>query len=432
MRILAPHKFTHILQIAASARLIATTTPVPIENEGDILNQCELLNQRAIIIVLDSVGIGELPDAEIYGDCGSNTICNIASALNGLKLPNLQAMGLGNIADIRGVAPVSAPTAAYGKMAEISEGKDTTTGHWEMAGTPVLKAFPTYPKGFPEEIITAFEEAICRNTLGNIAASGTAILDALGEDHIETGYPIVYTSADSVFQIAAHEDVIPPQELYVLCEKAREILTGEHAVARVIARPFVGGKGNFRRTANRRDFSLAPPEGHLLLQVQKAGLPSVGVGKIHDIFAESGITDSFPTKNNADGIEKLCQAMVKYDKGLIWANLVDFDMVYGHRNDVAGYGRALEEFDEALPMVLAQLQEGDMLFITADHGADPTTESTDHSREYVPLLIYGKKVAAVDLGLRETFADVGATIADYLQVTLPPAGISMLPVLQNQ
>jgi phosphopentomutase len=394
--------------------------PAPIENEGDFLYN------RAIIIVLDSVGIGEMPDAKVYGDCGSNTICNIADSVGGLKLPHLQAMGLGNIASVKGVAPVSNATAAYGKMAEKSQGKDTTTGHWEMAGTPILTALPTYPHGFPAEVTEPFQKAIGRKILGNTVASGTAIIEKLGAEHMQTGYPIVYTSADSVFQIAAHEEVITLEELYDMCLKARNILTGKHAVARVIARPFTGKAGDFRRTANRRDFSLLPPKGHLMSMVEKAGLPSVSVGKIHDIFAENGVTDSFPTKNNADGINKLLQAMAKYDKGLIWANLVDFDMVYGHRNDVQGYGKALEEFDALLPQILAQLHENDILFITADHGADPTTESTDHSREYVPLLVYGKKVHPVDLGLRQTFADVGATVADYLQVTFPPTGTSML------
>ena len=320
----------------------------------------------------------------------------------------------------------------FGKMQEISCGKDTTSGHWEIAGTPVLKPLPTYPHGFPPEVIQPFVQAIHREILGNVVASGTQIIADLGEEHLKTGKPIVYTSADSVFQIACHKDVVSLEELYEMCRQARKILTGKHGVGRVIARPFIGQPGNFTRTSERRDFSLEPPAHHLLMQVQKAGLPSVAVGKIHDIFAESGVTYSFPTVNNADGIEKIQLAMEQFSEGLIWANLVDFDMLYGHRNNPVGYAKALEEFDASLSAILEKLQPGDLLLITADHGNDPTTPSTDHSREYVPLLVYGPQLKnGVDLGIRPTFADAGATIAAYLQVEPVPTGTSFLTALQD-
>lgn len=384
--------------------------------------------KRVVLIVLDSVGAGEAPDAAAYGDVGSNTLGNIAKKLGGLRLPNLGALGLGNILPLLGVAPAAAPAGAYGKMQEVSCGKDTTAGHWEIAGTPVLQPLPTYPEGFPGALLAEFERLIGRGTLGNTVASGTVIINELGDEHLRTGRPIVYTSADSVFQIAAHEEVVPLPELYEMCRIARRLLVGEHGVGRVIARPFVGkANGSFERTANRRDFSLLPPAGNLLAAVQQAGAPTVAIGKIHDIFADQHIDASYPTKNNADGMEKLLAALAKHPAGLIWANLVDFDMLYGHRNDTAGYGAALEEFDAFLPRLLGLLQPDDLLFITADHGNDPTTVSTDHSREYVPLLAAGQRVAAgVDLGTRSSFADLGATAAEYLGAGALPAGRSFL------
>lgn len=390
-------------------------------------------NRRVILIVLDSVGAGEAPDAAAYGDVGSNTLGNIAAAMGGLHLPNLQKLGLGNILPLAGVPAVAEPAGAFGRMQEISCGKDTTAGHWELAGTPLLNPLPTYPHGFPAELLAEFERQIGRGTLGNIPASGTVIIEQLGEEHLRTGKPIVYTSADSVFQIAAHEEIIPLPQLYEMCQIARRLLVGEHGVGRVIARPFVGQPGSFKRTANRRDFSLPPPAGNLLETVQAAGLPVVAIGKIHDIFADRHIDFSYPTKDNADGMQTILTTMAKHQTGLIWANLVDFDMQFGHRNDVAGYAAALEAFDAWLPQLLAQLQPADLLLITADHGNDPTTSSTDHSREYVPVLASGAMVAGGrDLGIRPSFADLGATAADYLGAgKLPalPAGNSFLPYI---
>ena len=392
-------------------------------------------NRRVILIVLDSVGAGEAPDAAAYGDVGSNTLGNIAAAMGGLHLPNLQQLGLGNILPLAGVPAVAEPAGAFGRMQEISCGKDTTAGHWELAGTPLLNPLPTYPHGFPAELLAEFERQIGRGTLGNIPASGTVIIEQLGEEHLRTGKPIVYTSADSVFQIAAHEEIIPLQQLYEMCQIARRLLVGEHGVGRVIARPFVGQPGSFKRTANRRDFSLPPPAGNLLETVQAAGLPVVAIGKIHDIFADRHIDFSYPTKDNADGMQTILATMAKHSTGLIWANLVDFDMQFGHRNDVAGYAAALEAFDAWLPQLLAQLQPADLLLITADHGNDPTTSSTDHSREYVPVLASGAMVAGGrDLGIRPSFADLGATAADYLGAgKLPalPAGNSFLPYIMQ-
>lgn len=387
------------------------------------------MDKRAIIIVLDSVGAGEAPDAADFGDVGSNTLGHIAKQTEGFALPNLAAMGLGNILPLKGVPRVERPSAAFGRLQEVSLGKDTTAGHWELAGTPVLRALPTYPNGFPRELIKEFERQIGRPTLGNEVASGTEIIQRLGGRHLRTGYPIVYTSADSVFQIAAHEEVIPLKTLYRMCEQARALLVGEHGVGRVIARPFVGEPGEFVRTANRRDFSLLPPAGNIWEQVQGGGLPTVAIGKIHDIFADCNIDFSYPTVGNADGVEKLLVAMELHQSGLIWANLVDFDMLYGHRNDVAGYAAALRSFDEALPRIMTCLRPEDLLIITADHGNDPTTPGTDHSREYVPILVYG--AAAVDLQIRPTFADVGATVAEYLGVRSTASGNSFLALLKG-
>lgn len=390
-----------------------------------------MAEKRVILIVLDSVGAGEAPDATAYGDAGSNTLGNIAKAMGGLSLPNLQSMGLGNILPLAGVEPLAAEklaAAAFGKMQEVSCGKDTTAGHWELSGTPLLRPLPTYPNGFPTDLIAEFERQIGRRTLGNVVASGTVIIQELGEEHMRTGWPIVYTSADSVFQIAAHEQVIPPEQLYEMCGLARRLLVGEHGVGRVIARPFVGEPGGFSRTERRRDFSLLPPSGNLLAAVQAAGLPVVAIGKIHDIFADQNIDFSYPTANNADGMAKIMAALDKHSAGLIWANLVDFDMLYGHRNDVAGYGAALQAFDAWLPQLWSALRPDDLLLITADHGNDPTTPSTDHSREYVPVMAMAQTAArrGVNLGVRSCFADLGATAAEYLGAAELPAGRSFL------
>lgn len=375
--------------------------------------------KRAIIIVLDSVGIGELPDAADFGDVGSNTLVNIKKARPETSLPNMAALGLGNIQgeDIHLLGKVDAPKGCYCKMAEKSIGKDTTTGHWEIAGIVTANPFPTYTEtGFPKEVMDAFETAIGTKTLGNYSASGTEIIKELGEEHMKTGYPIVYTSADSVFQIAAHEEIIPLDRLYEICGIARKILTGEHGVARVIARPFVGSPAEgFTRTKNRKDFSLEPTGVTILDLAKEKGMEVVAIGKIEDIFEHRGMTKTDHTTNNADGIEKTIQYMKEEFEGILFTNLVDTDMVYGHRNDVEGYAGALEYFDGKLPEIMAQLKEDDILIVTADHGCDPTTPSTDHSREYVPVLICGKKVKeGVDLGIRKGFTDLGQTVADYL------------------
>ncbi len=383
------------------------------------------MNKRAIILVMDSVGIGALPDAAAYGDAGSNTLGNIATALGGLRLPCLAGLGLGHIGTFLGVEPAPAPTAAFGKMTERSTGKDTTTGHWEMAGILQEKPFPTYPQGFPASLLQEIRRISGRDILGNIASSGTAIIQALGEEHLATGALIVYTSADSVLQIAAHEDVVPLPKLYDICLKVRQLMQGEHAVARVIARPFVGKPGAFVRTAGRHDYSLKPPAGHLLQKITAAGLPVAAIGKIRDIFAGDGVGKSYAAADNVMIMQQTCRAMDEVDAGLIWANFVDFDMLYGHRNNVLGYGRALESFDAMLPDCLGKRRPKDLIFITADHGADPTTPSTDHSREYVPLLALGGKPA--DLDCRTTFADLGATVAQWLGVGPLALGQSMLP-----
>jgi phosphopentomutase len=387
--------------------------------------------KRAIILVMDSVGIGELPDADKYGDCGSNTIGNISSEIDGFCLPNLQTLGLGNIDDMKGIDKIDNPIACYGKLTEKSKGKDTTTGHWEMAGIILNKAFPTYSHGFPAEVIKKFEKAIGTKSLGNIVASGTEIINQLGEEHIKTGYPIVYTSADSVFQIAAHEEVIAPEDLYEICIAARNILKGEHSVGRVIARPFLGTPGNFIRTDRRRDFSLKPLEKTVLDYAVKKGLDVKAVGKIEDIFAKQGITGAVHTHNNMDGVNRTLDYMRDDFEGIIFTNLVDFDMLYGHRNDVKGYAKALVEFDNRIPDILNKLKDDDLLFITADHGCDPTTPSTDHSREYVPIIVYGKKIKKnINLGIRSTFADLAATIAEYLDIKADISGTSFYKLIE--
>ena len=345
---------------------------------------------RFIVIVLDSVGIGEAPDAAAFGDVGSHTLGNMARVVGGLKVPHLEAMGLANIAILEGVLPQLEPTAAYGKMAEISAGKDTTSGHWELMGIEVSQAFPLYPDGFPPEIMDRYEAETGRGWLGNYPASGTVIIDELGEEHMRTGKTIVYTSGDSVFQIAAHEEIIPVDELYKICRIAREILRGEHEVSRVIARPFVGSPGNFERTANRHDFSVPPTEPTVLDSLKEAGLMVYAVGKIEDIFTGQGITEAVHTQDNMDGVDKTIAAMRDHrERGLIFTNLVDFDAKFGHRNNPEGYANALVEFDQRLPEIMDALAEDDVLVLTADHGNDPTYPGTDHSREYVPILITG-------------------------------------------
>lgn len=389
--------------------------------------------RRAILLVLDSVGVGPLPDARRYGDEGSNTLVNTALAVGGLSLPNMANLGLGHLADIKGVPPVSAPLGSFGVLQEVSPGKDTTTGHWEIAGIILERPFPTYPHGFPPEVIEPFKKAIGRDILANFPASGTEIIAQLGNEHMRTGKPIVYTSADSVFQIACHEEIIPVEELYRECEIARRLLTGEHAVGRVIARPFAGKPGEFYRTERRHDFSLPPPRPTLLNHVADAGMGVFAVGKIKDIFAGCGITRAVHTKNNMEGIDWTVRLMDEVERGLIFTNCVDFDMLYGHRNDAPGYAKALEAVDRRLPEILGRLRPGDVLIITADHGCDPTTPSTDHSREQVPLLVAGPDLASGrKLGVRRSFADVGRTVAEWLGVRPLEAGESFLALLRDE
>jgi phosphopentomutase len=376
---------------------------------------------RVIWIVLDSVGIGELPDAADYGDVGRNTLGHIADS-RPLNIPNLVRLGLANIAPLKHLQATTAPLAAYGKGATHSPGKDTTTGHWEMAGVWLPQAFPVYKHGFPPALIAEFERLIDRKTIGNKPASGTEIITELGEEHVRTGKPIVYTSGDSVFQIATHEDVIPIAELYRMCEIARKLLDGPHRVGRVIARPFAGPVGNFVRTPRRHDYAVDPPKPMLLDALQERGVPVFGVGKIHDIYNGRGVADYVTSKSNTDGMEKLTAAVHDRKNGLIFCNLVDFDMLYGHRKDIEGFARSLEEFDRALTHFLPQLSPTDLLMITADHGCDPDPRwpTTDHSREYVPILAYSPaRVSGVNLGICETLADMGQTIAENFGATIP-------------
>ncbi len=374
--------------------------------------------QRVIWIVLDSVGIGEMPDAAAYGDVGSDTLGNIARR-RPLHLPNLVKLGLANIKPLTGLTAVPDPAASYGRCALASPGKDTTTGHWEMVGIHLDKPFPLFPHGFPPEILNDFQRLTARGVLGNKAASGTEIIKELGEEHMRTGSPIVYTSADSVFQIAAHEEVIPLWELYKMCETARAILRGPFEVGRVIARPFTGSPGALARTANRRDFAVPPPKGMLLDQLDDHGVEVFSVGKIFDVFLGRGIGPHEKTKSNADGMAKTAEALQEVTSGLIFTNLVDFDQQYGHRNDVEGYALALEEVDAWLPTFIEKLDEGDLLILTADHGCDPTTPGTDHSREYVPLLAYAPRhPQGVDLGTRATLSDIGQTVAENFAVRI--------------
>lgn len=372
---------------------------------------------RVIIVILDSVGVGELPDANLYGDQGSDTIGNISKSQGGIKLNNLLSLGFGNIDGINGLEKVESPKGSFGKLIEKSKGKDTTTGHFEIAGIIVEKEFPTYPNGFPEDVIKEFEGKTGLKVIGNIVASGTAIIEELGEEHVKTGNPICYTSADSVFQIAAHEDVIPIDRLYEICTIARNILVGEHGVGRVIARPFIGEKGSYTRTPNRRDFSLKPPKKTMLDYIKNNGMDVLAVGKIEDIYAGEGVTEAVHTVSNMDGVDKTLEYMKRDSKGLIFTNLVDFDMLYGHRNNPEGYKKALEEFDVRLQDIINEMKEEDILIITADHGCDPTTESTDHSREHTPLVIYGKSIKeGVNLGTRNSFSDIGKTVLDILNI----------------
>ena len=380
--------------------------------------------KRIFLIVLDSFGIGQMPDSEKFGDVGVNTL---AACVNSgeLNIPNMVKAGLGNIDGVTCLPKETAPTGAYARLTEASMGKDTTIGHWEIAGIVSPDPLPTYPNGFPEEVLAPFRQATGRGVLANAPWSGTAVIEEYGAEHMKTGDLIVYTSADSVFQIAAHEDIVPPEQLYEYCRIARKILQGKHGVGRVIARPFVGQPGSFKRTANRHDFSLEPPQDTLLDAVKTAGKASIAVGKIHDIFAGCGITQHVYNKSNADGMaHALCYAGEDFE-GLCFVNLVDFDMNFGHRRDPKGYARALNEFDKWLPGFLAQLGEEDLVMITADHGCDPGyAATTDHTREYVPLLILGKQVKPVNLGTREGFADIAATAAELLQVSLDTPGKS--------
>jgi phosphopentomutase len=383
-----------------------------------------------VILVLDGCGIGAAADAAAYGDVGSDTLGNLARARGGLHLPALQAVGLGNVAPLQGVAPAAHPAGAWGLMRPASAGKDSTTGHWEIAGLHLERPFPTFPDGFPAEVIERFSSATGRGVIGNVAASGTEIIERFGEEHERTGSWIVYTSADSVFQIAAHEGVVPLPELYRACEIARAQLVAPVDVSRVIARPFTGTPGAYARTANRHDYSIAPPGETLLDALAGAGVPRAGVGKVDDLFAGRSLRARH-TADNAEGIRLVSEWLHGDQGGLLFANLVDFDTLYGHRGDAAGFERALREFDDALPALRAALREDDLLFITADHGNDPTTGSSDHARENVPLLALGEAVRPVGVGARATFADLGATVAEWLNVSFRGRGESFLPLLER-
>lgn len=381
---------------------------------------------RVVVIVLDSVGIGELPDAALYEDQGSNTLGNIAAQVP-LRIPALAGLGLSRLLSLRGTPPVASPSGAFGRMAERSAGKDSVTGHWELMGVVLDRPFPTFPNGFTPALIQAFEERIGRPSIGNVVASGTAIIDELGPRHMETGFPIVYTSADSVFQIAAHEAIVPVPRLYEWCEAAYDLAVRGLGLGRVIARPFIGLPGSFSRTANRHDYAMPPVAETLLDRLVASGHQVTSVGKVADLFAGRGISQSHPTKSDADGVDRIESLMASQERGLIFANLVDFDTLYGHRNDTAGYGANLERFDARLAQLLPRLRPDDLLVITADHGNDPTTPSTDHSREHVPVLLQGAQVrAGVDLGTRDTFADLAQTLAEVFGVGPLQHGTSFL------
>jgi phosphopentomutase len=382
--------------------------------------------RRAFVIVIDSLGVGELPDAAVYGDEGSNTLGNIAAQVP-LRIPNLRALGISRVVPLAGLPPVPAPLGAFGRMAERSPGKDSVTGHWELMGLQLEKAFPTFPDGFPGDAMREFERRIGLRTLGNVVASGTKIIDDLGPEHIRTGWPIIYTSADSVFQIAAHEEVIPVPDLYRLCEIAYEQFVDGMGLGRVIARPFVGEPGSFRRTANRHDYAIPPYADTLLDRLTSAGIAVRSIGKIADLFAGRGIGSSVKTASDALGMDAFERAVAEAPPGLVFGNLVDFDAMYGHRNDTVGYAANLERFDQRLGGLLPMLREDDLLVLTADHGNDPTTPSTDHSREFVPVLAYGARVRpGVDLGQRATYADLGQTLAEVFCVGPLACGRSFL------
>jgi phosphopentomutase len=380
------------------------------------------------LIVLDGVGVGELPDADLYQDSGSNTLKNIANKVGGLNFPNLQKLGLGNIDNILGINPTNNPSASFGKMAEKSKGKDSTTGHWELGGLYIEKDFDYFPNGFPEEIMNKFLDITnCKGFLGNKAASGTEIIKELGDEHLKTGFPIVYTSADSVFQIAAHQEVISLEKLYEICELTREkVLVNPLNVGRVIARPFIGNSGNFERTVYRKDYSLDPPSDTILDLLNKNNISTIAVGKINDLFNYRGISVQVKSKLNSEGMENLLELASKVKNSFIFINLVDFDVYYGHRNDASGFADALKKFDDFIPSFLEKLDENDRVIITADHGNDPTTPSTDHSREYVPLLYFGKNKTVKNLGIRSTFSDAGKTVAEYFKVPNQLKGTSFL------
>ena len=386
---------------------------------------------RVFLVVLDGVGMGALPDADRYGDAGANTLLHVAEHAGGLKLPVLEAHGLGNLLAMPGVRPTLAPQGARGRLAEQSAGKDSTTGHWELMGVTLDQAFPTYPDGFPRELLDRWSERVQRGWIGNVASSGTEIIQKLGEAQQRTGHFIVYTSADSVFQVAAHERTVPIEQLYEACRAAREMLTGEHAVGRVIARPFEGEPGDYRRTSRRRDFSLEPHVPTVLDRMTGSGQKVVTVGKVDDLFAGRGVTDAIHTTSNEEGEMVLLDLAKRPGEGLVFANLVDFDTQYGHRNDPAGFARALEKFDLTLGELRSRLRGDEMIWVTADHGNDPTTPGTDHSREYTPLLVMGPRVRdGAELGTRSTFADVGATLAELFSVQAPRAGRSFLSELR--
>ena len=387
--------------------------------------------KRVFLIVLDSLGIGFLSDAERFSDVGADTLKSISKS-DFFNIPNLLSLGISNIEGLSYLGENKNPTAALFKNAEKSSGKDTTTGHWEMAGIISKKPMPTFPNGFPEQIINEFSEKTGRGVLCNAVASGTEVIKEFGKEHLETGKLIVYTSADSVFQIAAHEDIVPVEMLYEYCKKAREILIGDYAVGRVIARPFKGEAPDFYRTENRRDFSLSPPSETMLDFIKKSGKDVIAVGKISDIFAGKGITQSLHTHNNREGIQAALKFLKTDFEGLCFINLVDFDMLYGHRQDVDGYAKALSEFDSFIPSFISQMKNDDILMITADHGCDPADESTDHTREYTPLIIYGEKIKNGYFGKRETFADIGKTVLDYLDIRENLNGESLLPLILKE
>ena len=387
---------------------------------------------RVIWMVIDSVGIGALPDSQKFGDVNVDTLGNIVRACKGIKIPNMIKLGLANIEGVDSLENIESPIGCYGRCSEVSKGKDTTTGHWEMTGVLVETPFKTFENGFPKDIIEEFERRSNRKVIGNKPASGTAILDELGEQHMNTGEVIVYTSADSVFQIAAHEEIVSLDELYKMCEIAREIMMGDNAVARIIARPFIGKPGAFERTSNRRDYSLSPFEDTVLDNIKNSNLDVIGVGKIEDIFNQQGITEAIHTHDNMDGVNQTINYMKKETKGLIFTNLVDFDSKYGHRRDVEGYKNALEEFDARIPEILENMNDDDVLIINSDHGNDPTYKGTDHTREYIPVLVYGKNLkSGLNLGTRNSFADIGATVADIFNVEMPKHGQSFKKEIMN-